>query len=627
MINRLFKNSSKKLFFLFSLLIFLLVVASGQIAGAQSAAECKIDGKVTFNIPRNEKDEVDPDQPSLVNFKVTGGCVGRILEIQIGGIYPGLGKKSIYAVKHRVDTLNYSILFQTGERACFPSDENDKVVCSNFIKIIDQHTLRTISSTENNPQKTFCNGECNTDWEIKSINGKDPDDSGCSILPENQTKIVTSFSGTTGNKATQTPSLNQECVPSAFYAFAWMNKVRPVVNDFQVIAKIQADSDFMSIPWEIIDTETTRDFFVRYVNVTDISGLPVAYQRAGTEGYELSRPYIQILTEELVGGVVLAGKGQSFDEEKKGPSVDTSDPCYDEDTGEIKKNCYGFLAPLPGIDQIESGQGFSTYINVVVKLVIKIASLIAVIIIVISGIQTMTTEVLSEKIAARQKIQSALVGLLIALGVFLILDTINPDLTNIKIKLANDTLYGGSSGGYNPTGSGHCVAPLIGMCSVNSLKESFPKHTETMSKICQRESGGASSAKSGVDLCAINGIDRSDGTEPFSIGLFQINLLSHADKIPADKIKDEDGCSGLIYINKGACLEEKLVNNIKICALWSCEGILQDGEILKRFQECSKKLEDVSLNTKIAYSISNGGSDISPWRVSARLCGLKEDQK
>ncbi|HBB54398.1 TPA: hypothetical protein DEQ22_03165 [Candidatus Nomurabacteria bacterium] len=103
---------------------------------------------------------------------------------------------------------------------------------------------------------------------------------------------------------------------------------------------------------------------------------------------------------------------------------------------------YQLLAPLP----CESGPGcvekqlttFDTtgkgggalggYLNLMIKLFIGICAVLAVIMIVIGGIQYMTTELISSKEEGKKRILGAIFGLLLALGAYTLLYTINPNL-------------------------------------------------------------------------------------------------------------------------------------------------------------------------------------------------------
>ena len=96
---------------------------------------------------------------------------------------------------------------------------------------------------------------------------------------------------------------------------------------------------------------------------------------------------------------------------------------------------YTFLAPLPGVGNTfnaagEGGSGLGAYLNIIINLFIGICAVLAVIMIVMGGIQYMTSELMSSKEEGRHRISGAIFGLLLALGAWLILNTINPALLN-----------------------------------------------------------------------------------------------------------------------------------------------------------------------------------------------------
>ncbi|KKU70310.1 MAG: hypothetical protein UX94_C0008G0002 [Parcubacteria group bacterium GW2011_GWA2_47_21] len=67
------------------------------------------------------------------------------------------------------------------------------------------------------------------------------------------------------------------------------------------------------------------------------------------------------------------------------------------------------------------------------QLAILIAGVLAVLTLAAAGIQYMTTDSIPSKGSAKEKIQNAVLGLLLALGAYLILITINPELLNLRL--------------------------------------------------------------------------------------------------------------------------------------------------------------------------------------------------
>lgn len=101
---------------------------------------------------------------------------------------------------------------------------------------------------------------------------------------------------------------------------------------------------------------------------------------------------------------------------------------------------YTLLSPLPGLDNTEpfypTDQGaLGEYLNIIIKLVIGISAVLAVMMIVMGGIEYMGSELISSKESGKEKIQNALLGLLIAMGAWALLYTINPNLLNSDIEI------------------------------------------------------------------------------------------------------------------------------------------------------------------------------------------------
>ena len=98
---------------------------------------------------------------------------------------------------------------------------------------------------------------------------------------------------------------------------------------------------------------------------------------------------------------------------------------------------YKLLAPLPLLDATIDTKAseanpcpFGKYLNILIKLFFGICGVLAVVMIVMGGIQYMTSDLVSSKEAGKESIRNAILGLLLGLGAWLILNTINPDLLN-----------------------------------------------------------------------------------------------------------------------------------------------------------------------------------------------------
>jgi hypothetical protein len=96
---------------------------------------------------------------------------------------------------------------------------------------------------------------------------------------------------------------------------------------------------------------------------------------------------------------------------------------------------YQPLAPLPDIPTNKGKITASSYITGVFMLVIAVASGLAVVMIIVGGIQYMSTDAFSGKSEAKNTIQNAIWGLLLAISAWLILNTINPKLVNFNLEI------------------------------------------------------------------------------------------------------------------------------------------------------------------------------------------------
>lgn len=106
------------------------------------------------------------------------------------------------------------------------------------------------------------------------------------------------------------------------------------------------------------------------------------------------------------------------------------------------KSVYTMLAPIGNITHMDSSgsdackndptcipNDIGTYLNIIFKLAIGICSALAVIMLIINGVKYMGDESVFGKTEAKKNMFGSIVGLLIALGAWALLNTINPALT------------------------------------------------------------------------------------------------------------------------------------------------------------------------------------------------------
>lgn len=119
-------------------------------------------------------------------------------------------------------------------------------------------------------------------------------------------------------------------------------------------------------------------------------------------------------------------------------SVNTNSAVSDE---------YKLLAPLPNLPSVKSSDGLGGYLNTILMIAIGIAGALSVIMLVIAGIQYIGSESVFGKTEAKGKIINTIGGLLLALGSWALLNTINPDLlggrglgiATVTINIAEDS--------------------------------------------------------------------------------------------------------------------------------------------------------------------------------------------
>jgi len=113
-------------------------------------------------------------------------------------------------------------------------------------------------------------------------------------------------------------------------------------------------------------------------------------------------------------------------------------------------NAQGYvpLAPLPGVP---AGQetDIGSYLGSIFKIGIGLAGVFAVLMIIISGIQFIGGAASpSAHTEAKERMVNAILGLILALGSWLILNTINPNLLKTNLELAEVTVTGSGPSGF-----------------------------------------------------------------------------------------------------------------------------------------------------------------------------------
>jgi hypothetical protein len=101
----------------------------------------------------------------------------------------------------------------------------------------------------------------------------------------------------------------------------------------------------------------------------------------------------------------------------------------------VARDEYTLLVPIGDIESIGPETNIGQYINLMFRIILGLSGAIAVVMIVVYGIAWMGDESVFGKTAAKEKIGNAILGLLLALGAYAILYTVNPDLLGGELKL------------------------------------------------------------------------------------------------------------------------------------------------------------------------------------------------
>lgn len=106
---------------------------------------------------------------------------------------------------------------------------------------------------------------------------------------------------------------------------------------------------------------------------------------------------------------------------------------------QVDTSQYVPLTDIQGVSNSGTQNRVGDYIKVIYGWGLGIVIVLAIATLIISGLKYMTLESITGKSDAKQKIQAAIIGLLLALSSWLILATINPEIFNAS----DNTIVGG----------------------------------------------------------------------------------------------------------------------------------------------------------------------------------------
>lgn len=268
----------------------------------------------------------------------------------------------------------------------------------------------------------------------------------------------------------------------------------------------------------------------------------------------------------------------------------------------------------------------------VMNFIVTLATVGITIFIALAGFSYMSSGGNPEKrTQANKQIMNAVIGLLIVLCAYLLVDSLMkvlynqnsgfgpwnsilvgngndycivehnpPGLGTAVVQVAN--VEANKSGGTPTTGGavqgGVCAVQSSGSCSTANLTI-FGSVASQASQICNAESHGNASIKSGTDKLG-------DGT-PYSIGIFQINLTANSvGGLPCPSAFSKQGCT------------------VKSCGPGT--GVVVTNASL--YNQCVQAADNPQTNAAAAYQIyqkgnkRGGGNSWNPWGT-AQQCGLR----
>ncbi len=119
---------------------------------------------------------------------------------------------------------------------------------------------------------------------------------------------------------------------------------------------------------------------------------------------------------------------------------------------------------LPGLENV-SNLTTQQYIDALYVIAIVAASILAVFKLIMAGVKYMLSEVVTNKQKAKDDIRGALLGLLLILVAVTLLNTINPNLTNLDfLRNADPTQPVPGVGGTPSSQNGSCPAGQANRC-------------------------------------------------------------------------------------------------------------------------------------------------------------------
>ncbi|MFM7088779.1 MAG: pilin, partial [Candidatus Paceibacterota bacterium] len=174
-------------------------------------------------------------------------------------------------------------------------------------------------------------------------------------------------------------------------------------------------------------------------------------------------------------------------------------------TGSTKTN-YVLLEPIGDFTAFNTTDScpFVVYLNKVIEIFLGICAVLAMLMIIMGGFKYITSELPSFKQDGKEEITNALIGFVIALAAYALLNTLNPKLLNLCPQIPQAVLNTVEPNSIfdketTPGNIARCteITDPNHPCNPQNLAKYFGNKANAMSKICNVESGGNSNAESG----------------------------------------------------------------------------------------------------------------------------------
>ncbi len=165
----------------------------------------------------------------------------------------------------------------------------------------------------------------------------------------------------------------------------------------------------------------------------------------------------------------------------------------------FKAGSYELISPIGNLTEVkdQSENGFSDFVNLIIRIAIALAGAVAVLTIIAAGIQYMGSDSVWEKGESKSRMTTAIGGLILLFCSYLILYTINPDL--VKIKIGGMKLDEGDWAEFNPAVEYRLSKEPVGNFTrskyYDNIKTAAAKYTAPhciAQVVIQRESRGIS---------------------------------------------------------------------------------------------------------------------------------------